>query len=119
MADDAVTGLKRYGLLPNPYLRRRNLDASLCVLAGLQSIQDLKGYIAEAAAESEPAFAMVSGGSGSGRTSVCNHLLATYRDACRLAPEKFVVPRIGVAGDDDFDVLANWRPTYARTRFAP
>jgi hypothetical protein len=119
-----VKGIQRYGLRAMPYKRRRKLDpehdTSLCVLAGMKKVEDVKAYIAAAADADEPAFVMVSGKSGAGRTSVCNHLLATYRAARGIPSENFAVPRMKVAGDDDYVVMKNWiTALYGDLQFRP
>ena len=90
-----LAGWERYGLTANPY-RRGPLDAaggrdaehSLCPVDGFRQVARLDLQIAAAVADRRPCFFLVQGRSGSGRTSVANHLLARYRWLRDLQPDR-------------------------------
>ncbi len=109
------TGLARYGLSENPYrvapldpLRNgHELSERIGIIGGLKSVES---YIEHAAQAGETAFVLVQGKGGTGRTSVCNHLLRHHCAARQVEPARFVVPdsRFKGQGQDSFDIFKCW-----------
>lgn len=108
-----ATGLARYGLHRNPYQRRpldpltkqQKLELPIGVVGGLRSVED---YITRAIEAQETAFVLVQGKSGTGRTSICNHLLRHHCDERGIDTAKFVVPKQQYSGQDSFDIFKSW-----------
>ena len=55
----------------------------------------------------ETAFVLVTGGRGTGRTTISNHLLAAYRTRREIEPNKFFVPQRQCKGRDDHAIVIN------------
>jgi hypothetical protein len=92
-------GLARYGVPVNPF-RTDELNPLLHGISpdllarvdGFQRIDEIGKHVKKAAEQREPVFLMIAGGSGSGRTSVANHVLACYAHHRGLLPERLIVP---------------------------
>jgi len=114
MPHTTARGIARYGLEKNPYtpapldpLRRE--DRLHKHLRGVGALSEVETYIERAVGAGEPAFVLVSGRSGTGRTSVANHLLRHYWDKCLVADKKrFIVPTISYSGENPFEILTSW-----------
>lgn len=108
-----VTGIERYGLQRNPYrgkpidpLRtQQQLSGPIGVAGGLSEVE---AYIERAAAHGETAFVLVQGKSGTGRTSVCNHLFRHHCAARGIDPSKLAVPKPKTVSQDSFEICRRW-----------
>jgi hypothetical protein len=116
-APELKTGIERYGVCVNPFIRGPldPLSASDPTevprpIGGLESLAAVEQYMQRAVAANEPVFVLVSGTRKSGRTSICNHLLAMYRDARKeiADPAKFVVPRRDEVGRNPQILFKKW-----------
>jgi hypothetical protein len=103
-------GLERYSLTSNPYwaleldATKRPEDASLLTAVdGFRRIAELDDRIAIAVEQKQPCFFLFVGRTGAGRSSVANHLLARYREARGVEPDRFAV---GVADELDHSTLS-------------
>ncbi len=118
-----VSGRARYGLTVKAYDPKVPLDPLACptdsdLLVGYEGLTEVELYIDRAIELCEPAFVMVAGIKGTGRTSVCNHLLRHYRDERKRRadpdvlpldePFKLVVPEPAYPGADGFGYFSNW-----------
>jgi hypothetical protein len=126
-AEPQPRGIARYGLDTNPYNPRplallEECDDHCLLLEDLvDDLKDAREYVERAAAVPEPAFVLVTGGGGTGRTTVCNYLLASYRDKRGIAAAKFITPDSEYKGRDPQALLQQWmndlywalRPGYA------
>lgn len=106
----------RYGLQDNPF-RKRELDplnnpadeSELAEIDGFSTHKPQVDAILEAAVkEKGPAFFLVAGNSGTGRSSVANWILARYCDLRGIERNRLIVPRRKVSNRDDFDTFLNW-----------
>jgi hypothetical protein len=109
-----ASGIARYGLQSNPYTPRA-LDPLTReeqlhkVIWGVHALAEAENYVERAVELEEAAFVLVSGRSGTGRTSVANHLLRHYRDKREIADTtRFIVPRSRYSGQDPFDIFKKW-----------
>jgi hypothetical protein len=107
-----ATGIRRYGLSVNPYALRpldelsRPSDGEQ--LTEVAALADVRAYIDRAVELREPAIVLITGGKGTGRTTVANHLLAYYRSRRAVAPGRFVVPDVKLTTRDDYGIFRNW-----------
>ena len=77
-------------------------------MVGRERLEQVEEYIERAVEAQEPAFVMVAGLKGTGRTSICNHLLYHYR-RCRAIPDKrLFVPQPHYQGEDPHAYFAAW-----------
>ena len=106
----------RYGLKDNPY-RTGELDPlgnpldekRLAEVDGFVAHkQRVDGVLQTAVANRKPAFFLVAGSSGTGRSTVANWILSRYANHLGLPRERLLVPKRKVDSRDDFDVLRNW-----------
>ncbi len=106
--------MARYRLPANPYFPKaldllNDTDDSKLLLRQLVSdLQQAQGYVERAADLGETAFVLVTGGRGTGRTTISNHLLAAYRTRREIEPNKFFVPQRQCKGRDDHAIVINW-----------
>jgi tRNA A37 threonylcarbamoyladenosine biosynthesis protein TsaE len=91
----------RYGLRDNPFYYELNPleraeDARLYArVAGFQRIMDsIDQRLAERVLRKRPAFLLLSGGSGSGRTALARYALAKYRELRAIESCRFMVPLV-------------------------
>jgi hypothetical protein len=109
-----ASGIARYGLQSNPYTPRpldplTREDRLHKVIWGLNALVDAENYVERAVELEEAAFVLVSGRSGTGRTSVANHLFRHYRDKRGIgAATRFIVPKSRYSGQDPFDIFRQW-----------
>ena len=106
----------RYGLKANPY-RTGELDPlsnpsdenRLAEVDGLQKHkQTVEDALQMAVASGQPAFFLVAGSSGTGRSTVANWILSRYADFRGLPRPRLLVPKYEVDSRDDFNTLLNW-----------
>jgi hypothetical protein len=114
-APETARGIARYRLARNPYTPRAldplsNAEALNKAVHAADLFEAVERYVADAAAAKESEFVLVSGRSGTGRTSVANHLMRCYRDNLEHIddPARFVVPRTRFSGQDPFDIFLQW-----------
>src|SRR5262249_6414 len=75
---------------------------------GFLALDRIDAYIKANASDTKPLFFMVTGKSGSGRTSVAKFIMSRYRLHRGVDPKHFV-PVINEAEDDDeFNYFQNW-----------
>lgn len=108
-------GLARYGLAADAYrpkpLDPLRSDRLLDCIAGMtRRLKETEEYIDRAAAAHEPAFVLIKGKGGTGRTSLCNHLLARHCQALGIECEKYLVPdaKLKGQGQDPLVIFKRW-----------
>jgi hypothetical protein len=115
---ETFEGLGRYGLQANPYVAatapldplRTGRVLSRRIDGITRDLHEIEGYIDRAVEFEEPAFVLIQGKSGTGRTSVCNHLLRHHCNALRVQPARYLVPATELAGQgqDPFAIFKRW-----------
>jgi len=108
-------GLERYNLTENPYanrelnpLKRQEDLERIARVDSFSLLEQVDVYLDARVQAGEPAFLVVNGRNGSGRSSVANYILARYRQLRGIDPQHFVVPNSGPLHDDPFGIYKNW-----------
>lgn len=106
----------RYGLEQNPYISKE-LDPLTCP-ADEKRLLDVDGFsthkadvddiLKEAVQKRVPAFFLLAGNSGTGRSSVANWILARYCYHRRIPQSRLFIPRRKTLDYDYYHTLLNW-----------
>lgn len=107
----SLSGLQRYGISVSPFDRSRPLDPlrrleDAPLLVGRERLDAIEAYIDAAVDADQTAYIMVAGLNGTGRTSVCNHLLEHYRR--KQGVSKLLVPEPNYEGRDPYVYYVKW-----------
>jgi hypothetical protein len=104
----------RYGLQANPFdytldpLKTPADFGRFARIAGFQRLLDsVDAQLEACVAAGKPAFLLLCGGSGSGRSAVARYALAKYRTLRGLPPERFILPDVKPNHSVN-DVFGNW-----------
>jgi hypothetical protein len=114
MDAQAVTGVARYGVERNPFFPQpldpmNGSDEIGRDLGNLLGLEAVEAYIDRAAQAGETAFVLVQGRGGSGRTSICRHLLRYHCAAKGIDPDRFLIPTVEPGlGQDQIAILRCW-----------
>lgn len=114
-------GLCRYGFTENPYLRGElnplssATDGELLVrVDGFSKLDELDLALKNAVDQRHPLFFLVSGKSGSGRSSAANYIMARYCYHRGIDRSRFIIPNRQAAGYDKLAIFKKWF-TFLRT----
>lgn len=108
-------GLARYGVQVNPFrtdelnpLLHGSVPDLLARVDGFRMVDVIGARVRTTAERRRPVFLMVAGGSGSGRTSVANHVLACYAHHRGLCPGRLIVPSTRIPYQKPEPVFKKW-----------
>lgn len=108
------TDLARYGLQENPYITDRALDPrlfhddKLIEVDGFSNIPQIDQHIREAIDNGQPPVFMITGKSGTGRSSLLNYVLLQYCTLSETDPQKLIVPKREYKGHDKVYTMKQW-----------
>lgn len=112
-----MSDFNRYGLPANPYRKEPldsladpvNAERLLIEVDGCSNLKNrVDSHLQTRIQNSKPAFFLVAGTNGTGRTSVANYILARYCHLTNVKPDQFIVPKREVKNCDEFDTFRNW-----------
>lgn len=106
----------RYSLPAHPYDWERELDPLarkgdenlLVRVASYKQLDDIGDLLDKAVKEKRPAFFLVKGRDGCGRSSAARFIMASYRDRRKIDPERFIIPSVGAGHSDEFVIIKRW-----------
>lgn len=109
-------GLARYGLNRNPYFNNSALDPllspddreMLVEVDGFERITNVNEHIKNAIKNKKTPFFMITGKSGTGRSSLSNYILRQYCEAVRIHPENLIIPHREYRGYDKIYTIKKW-----------